>query len=375
MIYFDNAATTPLSQAAIKAMTEAMADDFGNPSSIHAYGRQANKQLRECRKAIANCLGAAESHIIFTSGGTESNNTAIKGYALANQEKGKHLITTAIEHHSVLSTMAYLEDRFGFEVTYLEAKNGIIDLNQLQAALREDTILVSMMFANNETGDLLPIQAVGSMLKQHQAVFHVDAVQAIGKVPIQPADLGIDLLSASAHKFHGPKGTGFLYNKGLKLDPLLHGGSQENKRRAGTENLINIIGMTQALDEAVSRLPQHYQHAKELSQLLLSELEGIPYQLNHNECHLPYIINIGFPSYQNHVLLTQLDLAGFAVSSGSACTAGAVEPSHVLAAYFGKQSHRLTEAIRISFSEQNTQKDVIALATQLKHILGGSYGI
>src|SRR3712207_3228194 len=271
--------------------------------------------------------------------------------------------------------MAYLEDRFGFEVTYLEAKNGIIDLNQLQAALREDTILVSMMFANNETGDLLPIQAVGSMLKQHQAVFHVDAVQAIGKVPIQPADLGIDLLSASAHKFHGPKGTGFLYNQGLKLDSLLHGGNQENKRRAGTESLINIVGMTQALDEAVSRLPQHYQHAKELSQLLLSELEGIPYQLNHNECHLPYIINIGFPGYQNHVLLTQLDLAGFAVSSGSACTAGAVEPSHVLAAYFGKQSHRLTEAIRISFSEQNTQKDVIALATQLKHILGGSYGI
>lgn len=209
MTYFDNAATTPLSPNVIRAMTAAMQDNFGNPSSIHFYGRRANKILRECRQAIARNLGASEQQIIVTSGGTESNNMAIKGYALAHQAKGKHLITTTIEHHSVLHTMAYLEERFGFEVTYLPCQNGQINLSDLKQALRDDTILVSIMYANNETGDLLPIKDIGNLLKDHQAAFHVDAVQAVGKLKIIPSELGIDFLSASAHKFHVLKDAAF----------------------------------------------------------------------------------------------------------------------------------------------------------------------
>lgn len=375
MIYFDNAATTPLSPSVISTITESMQTYFGNPSSIHSYGRDASKCLRNCRLSIAKHLDVQERHIVFTSGGTESNNHAIKGYALANQAKGKHLITTAIEHHSVLHTMRYLEQRFGFEVTYLEVKNGQIDLDQLKAALREDTILVSVMFANNETGDLLPIKEIGDILRNHQAVFHVDAVQAIGKVPLHPEDLGIDLLSASAHKFHGPKGVGFLYQKDLKLDALLHGGEQEEKRRASTENLLGIVGMVKALDEAMANMSQNNEHVQYLYQLLLDHLSGLDFYINKGKHTLPYILNIGFPNQQNSILLTKLDLAGFAVSTGSACTAGTVEPSHVLEAYFGKNSYHLSESIRISFSEQNTPDEVKALAKKLKEILGGSYGI
>ncbi|WP_269760083.1 cysteine desulfurase family protein [Streptococcus dysgalactiae] len=375
MIYFDNAATTPLSPSVITVMTETMTDVFGNPSSIHSYGRQASKTLRESRQTIANLLDVNARHITFTSGGTESNNTAIKGYALANQNKGKHLITTAIEHHSVLHTMAYLEDRFGFEVTYLPCQNGTIDLADVKKALRDDTILVSMMYANNETGDVLPIQEIGNLLRDHQAVFHVDAVQAIGKFDIFPEQLGIDFLSASAHKFHGPKGIGFLYSRGMIMDSLLHGGEQEHKRRASTENLPGIVGMAQALKDALTNCLSATNHITSLRDHLLEQLEGLSYYLNQGSSSLPQVINIGFPGYQNGVLLTQLDLAGFAVSTGSACTAGTVEPSHVLAAYYGKESHRLTESIRISLSDQNTFEEVTQLAQALRKILGESDGI
>ncbi|SQF66869.1 cysteine desulfurase family protein [Streptococcus dysgalactiae] len=375
MIYFDNAATTPLSPSVITVMTETMTDVFGNPSSIHSYGRQASKTLRESRQTIANLLDVNARHIIFTSGGTESNNTAIKGYALANQNKGKHLVTTAIEHHSVLHTMAYLEDRFGFEVTYLPCQNGTIDLADVKKALRDDTILVSMMYANNETGDVLPIQEIGNLLRDHQAVFHVDAVQAIGKFDIFPEQLGIDFLSASAHKFHGPKGIGFLYSRGMIMDSLLHGGEQEHKRRASTENLPGIVGMAQALKDALTNCLSATNHITSLRDHLLEQLEGLSYYLNQGSSSLPQVINIGFPGYQNGVLLTQLDLAGFAVSTGSACTAGTVEPSHVLAAYYGKESHRLTESIRISLSDQNTFEEVTQLAQALRKILGESDGI
>ncbi|BBE40352.1 cysteine desulfurase family protein [Streptococcus dysgalactiae] len=375
MIYFDNAATTPLSPSVITVMTETMTDVFGNPSSIHSYGRQASKTLRESRQTIANLLDVNARHIIFTSGGTESNNTAIKGYALANQNKGNHLITTAIEHHSVLHTMAYLEDRFGFEVTYLPCQNGTIDLADVKKALRDDTILVSMMYANNETGDVLPIQEIGNLLRDHQAVFHVDAVQAIGKFDIFPEQLEIDFLSASAHKFHGPKGVGFLYSKGMIMDSLLHGGEQEHKRRASTENLPGIVGMAQALKDALTNCLSATNHITSLRDHLLEQLDGLSYYLNQGPNSLPQVINIGFPGYQNGVLLTQLDLAGFAVSTGSACTAGTVEPSHVLAAYYGKESHRLAESIRISLSDQNTFEEVTQLAQTLRKILGESDGI
>lgn len=375
MIYFDNAATTPLSPSVITVMTETMTDAFGNPSSIHSYGRQASKTLRESRQTIANLLDVNARHIIFTSGGTESNNTAIKGYALANQNKGKHIITTAIEHHSVLHTMAYLEDRFGFEVTYLPCQNGTIDLADVKKALRDDTILVSMMYANNETGDVLPIQEIGNLLRDHQAVFHVDAVQAIGKFEIFPEQLGVDFLSASAHKFHGPKGVGFLYSRGMIMDSLLHGGEQEHKRRASTENLPGIVGMAQALKDALTNCLSATNHITSLRDHLLEQLEGLSYYLNQGPNSLPQVINIGFPGYQNGVLLTQLDLAGFAVSTGSACTAGTVEPSHVLAAYYGKESHRLSESIRISLSDQNTFEEATQLAQTLRKILGESDGI
>lgn len=375
MIYFDNAATTPLSPSVITVMTETMTDVFGNPSSIHSYGRQASKTLRESRQTIANLLDVNARHIIFTSGGTESNNTAIKGYALANQNKGKHIITTAIEHHSVLHTMAYLEDRFGFEVTYLPCQNGTIDLADVKKALRDDTILVSMMYANNETGDVLPIQEIGNLLRDHQAVFHVDAVQAIGKFEIFPKQLGVDFLSASAHKFHGPKGVGFLYSRGMIMDSLLHGGEQEHKRRASTENLPGIVGMAQALKDALTNCLSATNHITSLRDHLLEQLEGLSYYLNQGPNSLPQVINIGFPGYQNGVLLTQLDLAGFAVSTGSACTAGTVEPSHVLAAYYGKESHRLSESIRISLSDQNTFEEATQLAQTLRKILGESDGI
>lgn len=374
MTYFDNAATTPLSPNVIRAMTAAMQDNFGNPSSIHFYGRRANKILRECRQAIARNLGASEQQIIVTSGGTESNNMAIKGYALAHQAKGKHLITTTIEHHSVLHTMAYLEERFGFEVTYLPCQNGQINLSDLKQALRDDTILVSIMYANNETGDLLPIKDIGNLLKDHQAAFHVDAVQAVGKLKIIPSELGIDFLSASAHKFHGPKGCGFLYSDGQPIDSLLHGGDQEGKRRASTENMLGIIGMAQALTDAMTCLDQSTDHIISLRHHLISLLKGLPYYINQGTHYLPHVLNIGFLGYQNTILLTQLDLAGIAVSTGSACTAGAVNLSHVLAAYYGDDSSRLKESIRISFSDQNSIEDVNQLAQTLKNILGGTDG-
>lgn len=369
MIYLDNAATTPLTSSVISSMTEAMAASFGNPSSLHAFGRQANQLLREVRATVAEGLKTIEKRIIFTSGGTESNNTAIIGYALANQDKGKHLITTAIEHHSVLHAMEYLEKRFGFEVTYLKPVHGDISAQQVQATLRDDTILVSMMHANNETGTINPVAEVGQILADHQAVFHVDAVQTVGKLTVLPEDWNIDFLSASAHKFHGPKGVGFLYARSNNFDNLLHGGDQEDKRRASTENMVSLVGMSTALAENLDKLDANYSHIKQLKQSFLEELADTDYYLNAGQNGLPHVINIGFPGSNNGILLTQLDLAGFAVSTGSACTAGAITPSHVLTAYFGSDSPKLGESIRISFGDQNTIEEALLLAKKLKELI------
>ena len=369
MIYFDNAATTPLTPTVIAAMTEALENSYGNPSSLHSYGRKAKQLLRSYRSAIAQCLETSESHIIFTSGGTESNNTAIIGYALANQDKGRHLITSATEHHSVLHAMSYLESRFHFDVTYLQPIHQQISAQQVQEALRPDTILVSIMHANNETGDLNPISEIGQVLSTHQAAFHVDAVQTLGKIPVLPVRLQIDFLSASAHKFHGPKGVGLLYAKPLVFDKLLHGGDQENKRRASTENMPSLAGMSTALIESVENMKVSYQKVSQCREALLTGLDGTDYYINANQESLPHVLNIGFPGVDNGLLLTQLDLAGFAVSTGSACTAGAVTPSHVLTSYYGKQSPRLKESIRISFSDQNTPEQARLLAQKLKELL------
>lgn len=370
MIYFDNAATTAPSPAVIETMAEVMRTTYGNPSSVHSFGRQASKILRDSRQMVADCLHVPSRQIIFTAGGTESNNTAIKGYVLANQDKGKHIITTAIEHHSVLHTMAYLEERFGYHVTYLKPQNQKITVEQVADALRSDTVLVSMMFANNETGNLFPIQEVGQLLANHQAVFHVDAVQAIGKLPIYPAEWQIDFLSASAHKFNGPKGVGFLYANALHFDPLLHGGDQEEKRRSGTENLAAIAGLSRALADHLTNQAQNWQKIRHLKEVFLKQIASLNYYLNSDDTAIPYVINIGFSGQNNAILITQLDLAGFAVSTGSACTAGNVEPSHVLMATYGDNAPQLSESIRISFSDLNTEQEVLALAQKLIEIVG-----
>lgn len=371
MIYLDNAATTPMSISAITAMTQVMKNIHGNPSSIHSHGRSAGKLLREARNDLANLLGTKPQHIFFTSGGTESNNTAIIGYCLRHQDSGKHIITTAIEHHSVLETIDYLVQHFGFEVTILQPQHQTITAQQVKDALREDTILVSTMFANNETGTLLPIAEIGNVLKNHPAAYHVDAVQAIGKLLIHPEELGIDFLSASAHKFHGPMGVGFLYASSMDFDPYLHGGDQEQKKRAGTENLPAIIGMVTALKEDLEHQKENYQQVQNLQQIFLENIAGTDFYLNQGENQLPYVLNIGFPGQKNDLLLLRLDLEGISISTGSACTAGIVQTSHVLKAFYGADSHRLQESIRISLSPQNTEEEMITLATTLKDIIGG----
>ena len=371
MIYLDNAATTPMSAVAIKAMTEVMKETYGNPSSVHGHGRQANKLLRQARQDLAQLLGTKPQHIFFTSGGTEGNNTAIIGYCLRHQERGKHIITTAIEHHAVLETIDYLVEKFGFEVTIIQPVDQEITAKQIQDALRKDTILVSTMFANNETGSLLPIAEIGQILKKHPAAYHVDAVQAIGKLLIHPEELGIDFLTASAHKFHGPKGIGFLYASSMDFDSYLHGGDQEQKKRAGTENLAAIVGMVSALKENLEKQEEHFQQVQNLETAFFAELKGIQYYLNRGQDHLPYVLNIGFPGQKNDLLLLRLDLAGISISTGSACTAGIVQVSHVLEAMYGVNSERLKESVRISLSPENTIEEMQFLAKSLKEIIGG----
>ena len=370
MIYLDNAATTPMSAVAISEMTKVMQETHGNPSSIHSHGRQAGKLLREARQDLAHLLGTKPQHIFFTSGGTESNNTAIIGYCLRHQENGKHIITTAIEHHSVLETIDYLVQHFGFEATIIQPVNQEITAQQIQEALREDTILVSTMYANNETGSLLPIAEIGRILKEHSAAYHVDAVQAIGKIHIHPEELGIDFLSASAHKFHGPKGVGFLYASTGDFDSYLHGGDQEQKKRAGTENLAAIVGMVAALKEDLNDQVEHYQKLGALKATFLEEIAGLDYYLNESNHQLPYVVNIGFPGQKNDLLLLRLDLEGISISTGSACTAGIVQTSHVLEAFYGPDSHQLKESVRISLSPLNTEEELKQLAQTLKNIIG-----
>ena len=371
MIYLDNAATTPMSSIAISAMTQVMQETYGNPSSIHGHGRQAGKLLREARQELASLLGTKPQHIFFTTGGTESNNTAIIGYCLRHQNHGKHIITTAIEHHAVLEPIKYLVENFGFEVTILQPEHQEITADQVKNALREDTILVSTMYVNNETGTLLPIAEIGKILKEHSAAYHVDAVQAVGKLEILPKELGIDFLSASAHKFHGPKGIGFLYAASTDFDSYLHGGDQEQKKRAGTENLPAIVGMVAALKDDLENQEQNFKKVQKLKEIFLKEMADTDYFLNQGKDQLPYVLNIGFPGQRNDLLLLRLDLEGISISTGSACTAGVVQVSHVLQAFYGEDSPRLHESVRVSISPQNTEQEMITLAKTLKEIIGG----
>lgn len=362
-IYLDHAATSPMHPEVITAMTEVMAETFGNPSSVHSFGRKAAGKLELAREVIGKSLGVKYHEIIFNSGGTEGDNTAILSTAFARQNEGRHLITTQIEHPAVLNTMKYLETQ-GFEVTYLPVdRKGNISLADFEASLRPDTILVSIMYGNNEIGNLMPIKEIGERLREHSAYFHTDAVQAYGNQMIRPHEMGIDLLSISAHKINGPKGVGFLYKSDdIKLLPLLHGGEQEEKRRAGTENLAGIWGLA----KAVELLTEEKRAAQRIlydsfTQTILTNLDQakIDYRVNGDlNNKMPHVLNLQFVGINNDLLLMKLDLRGIAVSTGSACTAGNVDPSHVLEAMYGKNASEVKESVRISFGYGNSLEQV-----------------
>lgn len=372
-IYLDHAATTPLHPEVIQYMSSLMPDVFGNPSSVHSFGRKARFLLDEARAAAARSIGAKENEIIFTSGGTEADNLALIGAAFANKHKGKHLITTAIEHHAVLHTCEYLE-KIGYEVTYISVnREGFISLRELEQQIREDTIVVSIMYGNNEVGTLQPIKEIGALLAEKQIVFHTDAVQAFGTIPIDVSELNVDLLSASSHKINGPKGVGFLFVKeGTRLEPLFFGGEQERKRRAGTENVLGICGFHKAIEIMADEQQSRYAHYEALKAKLLAVLtqENIAFHVNGSrEQTLPHVINISFPGADVESLLTNLDLAGIAVSSGSACTAGSIDPSHVLVAMYGKESERIRSSIRFSFGMGNTLAEIELAAAKTAEIV------
>ncbi|WP_203361653.1 cysteine desulfurase family protein [Bacillus sp. REN10] len=361
-IYLDHAATSPVHPEVIETMSVQMAEVFGNPSSIHSFGRAARHVVDTARTTIASSIGAHFNEIIFTSGGTEADNLAIVGTAQALKEKGRHIITTSIEHHAVLHTCAQLEKE-GFEVTYLPVnEQGYVRVEEVKTALREDTILVSIMYGNNEVGSIQPIQEIGELLKDHQASFHTDAVQAYGVQAIDVKTEHIDLLTASGHKINGPKGIGFLYaREGMALSPTLFGGEQERKRRAGTENVPAIAGLAKAVELAeISREEKRQQYIG-FKQQLLDNLSAhqVDFRLNGSlEQALPHVINLSFPGTDVEAMLVNLDLAGVAASSGSACTAGSIEPSHVLVAMFGKESERLRNSIRFSFGLGNSEEQI-----------------
>ncbi|NHM93160.1 MULTISPECIES: cysteine desulfurase family protein [Staphylococcus] len=370
-VYADYAATTPVKPEVIESMTKIYETHYGNPSSIHAQGRDARRFLDESRRQVAQILNANTNEIIFTSGATESNNTAIKGIAMANQSKGRHLITTKIEHHSVLHVFEFLETQ-GFEVTYLNVdEDGLIDLDQFKQALRPDTTLVSIMFVNNEVGTVQHIYDIQDILNSHSAFFHMDAVQAIGHLPVDVKDLKVDALSLTAHKFGGPKGVGVLYVKnGTRIQYHQQGGEQETGRRAGTENVPQIVGLTTALKLAEAHRDDNQIHITRLKELLLVSLQerAIPFEYNGSMIDSSnHIINLYFPFIDVETLLTLLDMAQIYVSSGSACTAGSTIPSHVLSAMYGEQE-RVTRSIRISLNENVTERDIKTIVAEIQKI-------
>jgi cysteine desulfurase len=372
-IYMDHAATTPMHPSVIEQITRTMTDHFGNPSSIHSYGRDARKLVDEARIGIAQSIGAQETEIIFTSGGTEADNYAIFGIAEANREKGKHIITTVIEHHAVLRACQQLEKK-GFDVTYLPVdETGVISLEDFKQSLRDDTILVTIMYGNNEVGAIQPIAQIGELLDEHQAIFHTDAVQAYGIENIIVTELKVDLLSVSAHKLNGPKGMGFLYARsGLKFSPRLFGGEQERKRRAGTENVPSVTGFLETVKIAQAEKEVRREKYSQLKEMLITTLKTkqIEFEINGNlETSLPHVLNLSFPGTQVEAMLVNLDLAGIAVSSGSACTAGTIDPSHVLVAMFGEKSDKLKNSIRFSFGYTNTVEQIKKTGEEIAKIV------
>ena len=372
MIYADNAATTKMSRAAIDAMLPVMEEDYGNPSSLYMFGQRAKEILEEARSQVASVIHAEPREIIFTSGGSEADNQAIRSAAMIGKKKGKnHIISTAFEHHSVLHTLKKLEQE-GFDVTLLDVhEDGLVRVEELEAAIREDTCLVKVMFANNEIGTVQPIRQIGQVCRDHGVIFHTDAVQAMGHLPIDVKEDNIDLLSASAHKFHGPKGIGFLYvRKGIRLTNLIEGGAQERGLRAGTENVASIVGMEAALIESVAHMKEDTDHMREMRDLLIEGLAGIPHSaLNGDPVkRLPGNVNFCFEGIEGESLLLLLDDRGICASSGSACTSGSLDPSHVLLA-IGRVHDVAHGSLRLSLGEDIAEEQVEYLIKNVEEVV------
>lgn len=370
-VYLDHAATTHVKSEVLAAMLPVFGQSFGNASSIHAYGREARKLVEDSRERVAKALGAKAEEIYFTSGGTESDNLALKGVAFANQKKGKHIITSAIEHHAVLHTCQWLEKQ-GFEVTYLPVDEyGRVRVEDFEKAIRPDTILASIMFANNEVGTIEPIEALAKAAHAHNVIFHTDAVQAVGQVEIDVEKMGIDLLSMSGHKIYGPKGVGVLYvKKGIRFEAQMLGGEHERRHRAGTENVPGIVGLATALELATEQMPQENARLIALRDRLIAGLSKIPYaKLNgHPTERLPNNMNMSFSFIEGEGMLLSLDLMGIAASSGSACTSGSLDPSHVLLA-MGLNHETAHGSLRLSLGSDNTQEDIDYVIDKLPGIV------
>lgn len=372
-VYLDHAATTPMRQEVIDEMLRIMTSVYGNPSSIHQFGRQAEFELVLARDTVAAAINAKPDEIIFNSGGTEGDNTVLIQTAMAQKAKGKHIITTNVEHSAVSQSMLYLEES-GFDVTYLPVDNtGKITVEQVAEALRDDTILVSVMYGNNEIGTLNPIKEIGELLVDHQAFFHTDAVQAFGTQDINVKKLQVDYLSVSGHKINGPKGIGFIYIKqGAIVPVMLYGGDQEEKKRAGTENVAGIVGMAKAVSLITPTVRQDKNELYQLFKTIIIDqltAANIEFELNGDLTNtLPHIINIWLKGISNNIVLSNLDLRGFAISTGSACTAGTVKPSQVITNLRPTQPEAAAESIRISFGYGNTVEEVIAFTQALIEI-------
>lgn len=372
-IYLDNAATTKTAKEAVDAMLPFFTEYYGNASSIYKLGASSKKAIMETRAEIAKSLGADSQEIYFTAGGSESDNWALIATAEAYESKGRHIITSKIEHHAILHTCDYLKKR-GFEITYVDVDaDGVIKLEELKKAIRPDTILISVMAANNEIGTIQPIREIGAIARKHQILFHTDAVQAYGHVPIDVKECNIDMLSASGHKLHGPKGIGFLYiRQGVKIRSFIHGGAQERKRRAGTENVPAIAGFGAAVKKAFTDMEARIEHEAKLRNYLIERIKAeIPYcKLNgHPVDRLPNNVNFSFEFIEGESLLIMLDMKGICASSGSACTSGSLDPSHVLLA-IGLPHEIAHGSLRLTLSEENTIEELDYVVENLKEIIG-----
>ena len=372
LIYLDNAATTKTRPEVVEAMLPYFTEYYGNPSSVYEFSGISKKAVQESREIIANSLGAKANEIYFTAGGSESDNWALIATAEAYAEKGKHIITSKIEHHAVLHTCEYLEKR-GFDITYLNVdENGSIKLDELKKAIRPDTILISVMFANNEIGTIEPIKEIGEIAKEHKILFHTDAVQAFGHVPINVDDYHIDMLSASGHKINGPKGIGFLYIRaGVKSRSFVHGGGQERKRRAGTENVTGIVGFGKAVELAVAGMEERTRKETELREYLMERvMKEVPYtRINGSrKSRLSNNVNFAFQFIEGESLLIMLDMKGICGSSGSACTSGSLDPSHVLLA-IGLPHEIAHGSLRLTLDEENTREEMDYVVEAIKEIV------